>query len=61
MKEDARVKVNRDAGPNGSYEITIKKVETTDAGTYSVKATNSFGEAECAAKVGCKGETSTVC
>ena len=55
LKEDGRVSVNRDAGPNGSYEITIKKVEAGDAGTYSVKATNNFGNAECSAKVGCKG------
>ena len=55
LKEDGRVSVNRDAGPNGSYEITIKKVEAGDAGTYSVKATNNFGAAECSAKVGCKG------
>ena len=56
MAEDARVAVNKDGGPNGSYEITIKKVQAGDAGTYSVVATNSFGKAECSAKIGCKGK-----
>ena len=55
LAEDARVAVNKDGGPNGSYEITIKKVQAGDAGTYSVVATNSFGKAECSAKIGCKG------
>ena len=56
LAEDARVAVNKDGGPNGSYEITIKKVQAGDAGTYSVVATNSFGKAECSAKIGCKGK-----
>ena len=55
LAEDGRVAVNKDGGPNGSYEITIKKVQAGDAGTYSVVATNSFGKAECSAKIGCKG------
>ena len=58
LAEDARVAVNKDGGPNGSYEITIKKVQAGDAGTYSVVATNSFGKAECSAKIGCKGTIS---
>ena len=59
MAEDARVVVNRDGGPNGSYEITVKKVQAGDAGTYSAVASNNFGKAECAAKVGVKGNTTT--
>ena len=55
MVEDARVVINRDGGPNGSYEITIKKVQAGDAGTYSVVATNNFGNADCSAKIGVKG------
>ena len=55
LAEDARVVVNRDGGPNGSYEITVKKVQAGDAGTYSAVASNNFGKAECAAKVGVKG------
>ena len=55
LVEDARVVINRDGGPNGSYEITIKKVQAGDAGTYSVVASNDFGKADCSAKIGCKG------
>ena len=55
LTEDARVVINRDGGPNGSYEITIKKVQAGDAGTYSVVASNDFGKAECSAKIGVKG------
>ena len=47
--------INRDGGPNGSYEITIKKVQAGDAGTYSVVSSNNFGKAECSAKIGVKG------
>ena len=56
LKEDARVTVNRDHGPNGSYEIVIHKVEAGDAGNYSAVATNDFGKADCSAKIGCKGD-----
>ena len=40
LKEDGRVIVNRDGGPNGSYEIIVKKVAAGDAGSYSVVASN---------------------
>ena len=40
LKEDGRVTVNRDGGPNGSYEIIIKKVSSGDAGSYTAVATN---------------------
>ena len=56
LAEDARVVINRDGGPNGTYEITIKKVQAGDAGTYSVVASNDFGKAECSAKIGVKGK-----
>merc|ERR1719210_3036057 len=49
LKEDARVVINRDGGPNGTYEINIKKVQSGDAGSYSVVASNSFGKEECTA------------
>ena len=55
LAEDARVVINRDGGPNGSYEITIKKVQAGDAGTYSVVSSNDFGKADCSAKMEVKG------
>jgi len=51
LKEDGRVTVNRDGGPNGSYEIIIKKVSSADAGAYTAVATNSSGSEECVAAV----------
>ena len=42
LKEDGRVIVNRDGGPNGSYEIIVKKVAAGDAGSYSVVASNRW-------------------
>ena len=55
LKEDARVVINRDGGPNGTYEINIKKVQSGDAGSYSVVASNSFGKEECTAAMTVKG------
>merc|ERR1719507_2121787 len=51
LKEDGRVIVNRDGGPNGSYEIIVKKVAAGDAGSYSVVASNSAGKEESVATV----------
>ena len=59
LKEDSRVTVNRDGGPNGSYEIIIKKVTSGDAGSYSAKASNDFGAEECVAAVTVKGKNFT--
>lgn len=56
LKEDARVTVNRDGGPNGSYEIIIKKVQSDDAGSYTAVASNNFGSEECVAAVTVKGK-----
>ena len=55
LKEDARVVVNRDGGPNGTYEIIVKKVQTGDAGSYTCVASNSFGSEECVGTVTVKG------
>ena len=55
LKEDARVVINRDGGPNGTYEIIIKKVQTGDAGSYTCVASNSFGNEECVGTVTVKG------
>ena len=55
LKEDGRITVNRDGGPNGSYEIVIKKVQAGDAGSYTAAASNSFGTEECVAAVTVKG------
>ena len=51
LKEDVRIFVNRDGGPNGSYEIVIKNVQSGDAGTYTAIASNSFGKEECIASI----------
>lgn len=56
LKEDSRIIVNRDGGPNGSYEIIIKKVQSGDAGSYTAVATNSSGSEECVAAVTVKGK-----
>lgn len=56
LKEDSRIVVNRDGGPNGSYEIIIKKVGSGDAGSYSAVASNDFGKEECVAAVTVKGK-----
>lgn len=53
--EDARVAVNRDGGPNGTYELIIKKVQSGDAGSYTAVASNSFGSEESIAAVTVKG------
>ena len=58
LKEDGRIAVNRDGGPNGSYEIVIKKVKSGDAGSYTAAASNSFGTEECVAAVTVKGRFS---
>ena len=58
LKEDGRIAVNRDGGPNGSYEIVIKKVKSSDAGSYTAAASNSFGTEECVAAVTVKGSFS---
>ena len=55
LKEDSRIVVNRDGGPNGTYEIIIKKVQTSDAGSYTAVATNSNGAEESSATVTVKG------
>ena len=55
MAEDARVAVNRDGGPNGTYEIIIKKVQAGDAGSYTAVASNNFGSEESIAAVTVKG------
>lgn len=56
LVEDARVTVNRDCAPHGSYEIVLHKVAAGDAGSYSALATNSVGSEECMAAVSVKGK-----
>ena len=55
MKEDDRVKVNRDFAPHGSYELTIHSVEAADSGSYSALASNNAGQEECCCAVTVKG------
>jgi len=54
LNEDKRVTVNREHAANGSYEVTIHKVQEADAGVYKVEASNSHGKADTEAKVGIK-------
>ncbi len=58
LKEDARVTVNRDHAPHGSYEVVIHKVNSGDAGSYTAAATNSHGTEESIAAVTVKGKCS---
>lgn len=42
-----RIQVIRDKDYLGFYELVIEDVQKEDAGIYSCKATNKFGEAVC--------------
>jgi hypothetical protein len=47
--ESERTKITKH--PDDSYELCIDKINDEDSGEYTVKAENSYGTAEVAAKV----------
>ncbi|XP_039228488.1 obscurin isoform X7 [Drosophila yakuba] len=49
LETNDRIQIIRDKDYLGFYELVIADVQKTDAGTYSCKATNKHGEANCEA------------
>ncbi|XP_026836119.1 obscurin isoform X2 [Drosophila erecta] len=49
LETNDRIQIIRDKDYLGFYELVIAEVQKTDAGTYSCKATNKHGEANCEA------------
>lgn len=50
LETDDRIQIIREKDYLGFYELVIAEVQPEDAGVYSCKAVNKFGEASCEAK-----------
>lgn len=58
LETNDRIQIIRDKDYLGFYELVIADVQKTDAGTYSCKATNKHGEANCDAIATTVGKSS---
>ncbi|XP_053962910.1 obscurin isoform X2 [Anastrepha ludens] len=49
LEDDNRIQINREKDYLGYYELVLNDVQKIDAGLYTCKATNKYGEVECEA------------
>ncbi|XP_017469983.1 PREDICTED: uncharacterized protein LOC108361757, partial [Rhagoletis zephyria] len=56
LEDDNRIQIIREKDYLGYYELVLNEVQKIDAGIYTCKATNKYGEAQCEARASTVGK-----